>query len=49
MYAQPKKEGGDDTAISNICEMGFDREAAKAALAKHKGDESAAVNDLLGM
>ena len=49
MYAQPKKDDGLDSAIANICDMGFDKEAARAALDKHGGDESAAVNELLGM
>ncbi|CAJ1911013.1 unnamed protein product [Cylindrotheca closterium] len=44
-YAQPVNE---DDAITRVCEMGFDRDSAKAALEKHGWDESAAVNQLLG-
>lgn len=44
-YAKPKSK---DDAISRVCEMGFDRASAKAALEKHNWDESAAVNALLG-
>lgn len=43
------KESSKDEAISRVCEMGFDRASAKKALEKHSWDESAAVNDLLGM
>ena len=39
----------EDAAIDKVCEMGFDRESARKALEKHKWDEGAAVNDLLGM
>lgn len=46
MYA---KEKSKDDVISRVCEMGFDRESAKKALKKHKWDESAAVNELLGI
>ncbi|KAL7528901.1 hypothetical protein ACHAXR_002690 [Thalassiosira sp. AJA248-18] len=49
MYATPKSEGSQDEAIGRVCEMGFDRASAKRALEKHKWDESAAVNELLGM
>jgi ubiquitin-conjugating enzyme (huntingtin interacting protein 2) len=45
-YAKPKDE---EAAISRVCEMGFDRDSARKALEKHGWDESAAVNDLLGM
>jgi len=45
MYAKEKNKEG---AIDRVCEMGFDRESAKKALVKHKWDESAAVNELLG-
>jgi len=44
-YAKPKSK---DDAISRVCEMGFDRASATAALEKHNWDESAAVNALLG-
>jgi len=37
-----------DELINRVCDMGFDRKSAKKALEKHKWDESAAVNDLLG-
>lgn len=43
------KESNKDDAISRVCEMGFDRASAKKALEKHGWDESAAVNELLGM
>lgn len=49
MYATPKSESSKDEAIKRVCEMGFDRTSAKRALEKHKWDESAAVNSLLGM
>jgi len=45
-YAKPTSK---EDAISQICEMGFDRESARKALEKHGWDESAAVNQLLGM
>ena len=45
-YAKPKDE---EAAISRVCEMGFDRDSARKALEKHDWDESAAVNQLLGM
>ena len=45
MYAS---ESSKDDAISRVCEMGFDRDSASRALEKHKWDESAAVNELLG-
>jgi len=44
-YAKPTNK---EDAISRVCEMGFDRESAQAALEKHGWDESAAVNQLLG-
>jgi ubiquitin-conjugating enzyme (huntingtin interacting protein 2) len=44
-YAKPTSK---EDAISRVCEMGFDRESAQKALEKHKWDESAAVNSLLG-
>jgi ubiquitin-conjugating enzyme (huntingtin interacting protein 2) len=46
MYA---KETSKDDAIDRVCEMGFDRESARSALEKHGWDESAAVNQLLGV
>lgn len=49
MYATPKSEESKEEAIGRVCEMGFDRESARKALEKHKWDESAAVNALLGM
>lgn len=42
------KATNKEDAISRVCEMGFDRASAKKALEKHKWDESAAVNELLG-
>ena len=45
-YAKPTSK---EDAISRVCEMGFDRESAKKALEKTNWDESAAVNQLLGM
>ena len=49
MHATPKSEDSKEEAIGRVCEMGFDRASAKRALEKHKWDESAAVNALLGM
>ena len=49
MYATPKSEDSKNEAIARVCEMGFDKESARKALEKHKWDESAAVNALLGM
>jgi len=46
MYA---KEKSKDDAIARVCEMGFDRDNALKALKKHSWDESAAVNELLGL
>ena len=48
-YATPKSENSKDEAIGRVCEMGFDKESARAALEKFEWDEQAAVNDLLGM
>lgn len=48
-YATPKSESSKEEAIGRVCEMGFDRASAMKALEKHKWDESAAVNALLGM
>lgn len=44
-YAKPFDE---KAAIARVCEMGFDEASARKALEKHKWDESAAVNALLG-
>jgi ubiquitin-conjugating enzyme (huntingtin interacting protein 2) len=44
-YAKPTSK---DDAITRVCDMGFDRDSAAAALEKHNWDESAAVNYLLG-
>lgn len=49
MYATPKSESSKDEAIGRVCEMGFDKDSVRRALEKHKWDESAAVNELLGM
>ena len=49
MYATPKSEASKCEAIDRVCEMGFDRDSARRALEKHKWDESAAVNALLGL
>ena len=53
MYAKSSGGNGgkskEETAIDKVCEMGFDRESARNALEKHKWDEEAAVNALLGM
>jgi len=53
MYANGDgRESGkskEDSAIDRVCEMGFDKESARNALIKHKWDEEAAVNELLGM
>ena len=53
MYASGSgREAGkskEDSAIDRVCEMGFDKESARKALIKHKWDEEAAVNELLGM
>ena len=45
-YAKPKNR---EDAIGRVCDMGFDRESAKKALESIDWDESAAVNQLLGM
>lgn len=45
-YAKPTSK---EDMIKRVCEMGFDRESAKNALEKTSWDESAAVNQLLGM
>lgn len=42
------KLSSKEDAITRVCEMGFDRAAARKALEKHDWDESAAVNALLG-
>merc|ERR1712071_149808 len=43
------KATSHDDCISRICDMGFNKESAHAALEKHNWDESAAVNSLLGL
>ena len=43
------KETNHDDAIKRVCDMGFEAPQAKKALEKHGWDESAAVNELLGM
>jgi len=43
------KETSKEDAIAKVCEMGFSKEDAKAALERFDWDESAAVNSLLGM
>ena len=48
-YASPKSDASKEEAVGRVCEMGFDKESARNALEKHKWDEQAAVNDLLGM
>lgn len=50
MYASSASEinASKEEVIGRVCEMGFDREGVKKALIKHKWDESAAVNELLG-
>ena len=48
-YASPKSDTSKEDAVGRVCEMGFDKESARKALEKHKWDEQAAVNDLLGM
>mmetsp|Transcript_30720 Transcript_30720/g.45498 ORF Transcript_30720/g.45498 Transcript_30720/m.45498 type:complete len:196 (-) Transcript_30720:247-834(-) len=45
-YAKPTSK---EDAVARVCDMGFDKKSARAALEKHKWDESAAVNALLGM
>ena len=50
MYAsESAKASREEGKIDKVCEMGFDREAARKALESHKWDEEAAVNALLGM
>lgn len=45
-YASAK--GEDDDAITmRLVDMGFPKEASRAALIKHNGDENAAVNELI--
>lgn len=43
------KETSKEDAIAQVCEMGFSKEDAKAALEQFDWDGSAAVNSLLGM
>ena len=54
-YAKPKEDNNTAAVVSNIppavlrlMEMGFDEQSSRSALAKHKNDENAAVNELLG-
>lgn len=54
IYASNKDGGNggkskEESAVDRVCEMGFDKESARKALMKHKWDEEAAVNELLGM
>ena len=44
-YAKPTNK---EDAVQRVCAMGFDAASARKALEKHKWDESAAVNALLG-
>lgn len=43
------KQSSKDDAVKRVCEMGFGKEEARAALERCGWDESAAVNSLLGM
>jgi uncharacterized UBP type Zn finger protein len=36
-----------DPALQRLMDMGFPEEQSRAALARHRGDENAAVNDLV--
>ena len=45
-YAMPAA-GGDEAAVGRLCEMGFDADAARAALARCGGDEGTALEALL--
>ena len=56
-YAKPKDENNSTStvtvsnippAVQRLMEMGFDEQSSRNALAKHKNDENAAVNELLG-
>jgi len=42
------KETSKEDAVARVCEMGFSKDSAKAALDRCGWDESAAVNSLLG-
>jgi ubiquitin-conjugating enzyme (huntingtin interacting protein 2) len=44
-FAKPTSK---EEVLNRVCEMGFPKEQAQAALEKHNWDESAAVNALLG-
>jgi len=46
-YASERQTSPLEDKIKNIVSMGFEEAAAKAALEKHKGDETAALNMLL--
>mmetsp|Transcript_15250 Transcript_15250/g.22934 ORF Transcript_15250/g.22934 Transcript_15250/m.22934 type:complete len:191 (-) Transcript_15250:219-791(-) len=46
-YARESSE--EDGPVQRLVEMGFAAEDARAALARHGGDENAAVNDLCGI
>mmetsp|Transcript_107476 Transcript_107476/g.304531 ORF Transcript_107476/g.304531 Transcript_107476/m.304531 type:complete len:207 (+) Transcript_107476:151-771(+) len=48
-FAQPTCNDPMETKVKRVCEMGFTAEQAKKALEKANGDETAAINDLLGM
>mmetsp|Transcript_54060 Transcript_54060/g.128777 ORF Transcript_54060/g.128777 Transcript_54060/m.128777 type:complete len:203 (+) Transcript_54060:92-700(+) len=39
---------GSDEKVKNLVDMGFDEKTARAALEKHKWDETAALNEMLG-
>lgn len=43
------KQSSKDDTVKRVCEMGFGKEEARAALERSGWDESAAVNSLLGM
>eukprot|EP00929_Paragymnodinium_shiwhaense_P113836 TRINITY_DN82120_c0_g1_i1.p1 TRINITY_DN82120_c0_g1~~TRINITY_DN82120_c0_g1_i1.p1 ORF type:complete len:202 (-),score=45.01 TRINITY_DN82120_c0_g1_i1:218-823(-) len=46
-FAQ-ENQSSNDEKVKNIVEMGFTEDQARAALAKHKFDETLALNELLG-
>ena len=39
--------GMQDAVTMRLVDMGFPKEASRAALIKHNGDENAAVNELI--
>lgn len=53
-YAKTQDPGADTgaaaipPAVQRLMDMGFDEQSSRSALAKHKNDENAAVNELLG-